>query len=45
MPWLLSKYADADSLRKAVGKLSRATMELQETPEAFARRVQELSEA
>lgn len=43
--WLLSNYADADSLRKAVGKLNRATMERQETPDAFARRVRELSEA
>lgn len=43
--WLLSNYADADSLRKAVGKLNRATMERQEAPDTFARRVRELSEA
>ena len=43
--WLLSNYADADSLRKAVGRLNRATMERQETPEAFARRVREMSDA
>eukprot|EP00170_Pyropia_yezoensis_P004773 contig_19455_g4787 len=43
--WLLSNFADAGSLRKMVNKLNRATMEKQETPEAFARRVWEMSEA
>lgn len=43
--WLLSDHTDADFLRKAVGKLNRATMERQEAPDAFARRVRELSEA
>eukprot|EP00170_Pyropia_yezoensis_P001008 contig_4682_g1012 len=42
---ILSNYTDADVLRKAVGKLNRATMERQETPEAFARRVRDMSEA
>eukprot|EP00170_Pyropia_yezoensis_P000591 contig_2896_g592 len=43
--WLLSNYADADALRKAVGTLNPATMERQESPDAFDRRVREMSEA
>lgn len=43
--WLLSNCADADSIRKAVGKLNRRTKERQEIPEANALHDRELSEA
>eukprot|EP00170_Pyropia_yezoensis_P000612 contig_2957_g613 len=37
--WLLTNYAEADPLRKAVGKFNREIIERQETTEAFARHV------
>lgn len=43
--WLLSNCDDSYSLRKAVEKLNRANIERQETPEAFVRRVRDVSEA